>query len=120
MTGGIARKFRYHNLGEMATMGRFAATVSSPLFGLAATGPLAAALRRATYLARMPSDNHAAQVAGQLQRDASFTSCWHALLAADVLAYFRRELDTATTVRPVRARFANAQFVLSPSSKEIA
>jgi hypothetical protein len=87
MTGGIARKFRYHNLGEMATMGKFAATVSSPLFGLAATGPLAAALRRATYLARMPSANHAAQVAGQLQRVACFTSCWHALLAADVLAY---------------------------------
>jgi len=63
ITGGIPVKFRYQNLGEMQTMGRYAASVSSDVFGLGASGPVGAAMRRATYLLRMPNNRHRAQVA---------------------------------------------------------
>lgn len=63
ITGGIPVKFRYQNLGEMQTMGRYAASVSSDVFGLGASGPVGAAMRRATYLLRMPNGRHRAQVA---------------------------------------------------------
>lgn len=63
ITGGVPVKFRYQNLGEMVTTGRFAASVSSQVFGLGASGPVGAALRRATYLLRMPNARHRSQVA---------------------------------------------------------
>ena len=63
ITGGVPVKFRYQNLGEMVTTGRFAASVSSQVFGLGASGPIGAAMRRATYLLRMPNARHRSQVA---------------------------------------------------------
>jgi len=63
ITSGVPVKFRYQNLGEMVTMGRYAASVSSDVFGLGASGPLGSALRRATYLLRMPNARHRAKVA---------------------------------------------------------
>ena len=63
ITGGVPVKFRYQNLGEMVTMGRYAAGVSSEVFGLGASGAAGAAMRRVTYWLRMPNNSHRAKLA---------------------------------------------------------
>mmetsp|Transcript_43198 Transcript_43198/g.102007 ORF Transcript_43198/g.102007 Transcript_43198/m.102007 type:complete len:497 (+) Transcript_43198:176-1666(+) len=68
LTYGVPVKFRYQDLGEMMTHGAGGASVASAVFGLKASGPLAAAIRRATYLLRMPGLQHKAQVAGSWAR----------------------------------------------------
>jgi len=57
-TGGVPVNFRYHALGEMLSLGRAAASLASPLFGLSQKGRAAHLLRRATYLIRMPTSRH--------------------------------------------------------------
>jgi len=74
LTGGLPVKFRYQNLGEMMAFGPGAASVNSDVFGLKASGPLAAAIRRATYLIRMPGAQHRQKVAAS----------WAARLPGDI------------------------------------
>uniref|UniRef100_A0A7S0TUC0 FAD/NAD(P)-binding domain-containing protein n=1 Tax=Hemiselmis andersenii TaxID=464988 RepID=A0A7S0TUC0_HEMAN len=62
ITGGVPVNFRYHDLGEMLSLGNAAASLASPLFGLEARGELAHALRRGVYLLRMPTVRHKARV----------------------------------------------------------
>jgi len=59
------------DLGESLTLGPLAAGLSSPLFGLAVSGPVASALRRMIYLFRLPTSRHRAKVAGSWASRAS-------------------------------------------------
>ena len=55
--------FRYQHLGDMMLLGtRDAAMTPLGIDGLTVDGPLAAAARKAAYLYRMPTANHAAKV----------------------------------------------------------
>jgi len=63
LTRGIPIKFRYQALGEVLTFGRQSSALASPLFGLQVSGLAGWAMRRATYLVRMPGTAHTARVA---------------------------------------------------------
>jgi NADH dehydrogenase len=54
------RRFRYWHLGEMITLGKNAAAVSS--FGINLEGFLASLVRRLVYLQRLPTLRHRLQV----------------------------------------------------------
>ncbi|KAL9248154.1 hypothetical protein vseg_021509 [Gypsophila vaccaria] len=55
--------FRYQNLGEMMTLGRYAAAVTpSFIDGLTLDGPVGHAARKLAYLIRLPTDEHRIKV----------------------------------------------------------
>lgn len=60
--------FTYFHLGDMLTLGRGAAIVSS--FGLNLTGPLAGLIRRLAYIFRLPTLRHRVQVLKSLLKSA--------------------------------------------------
>lgn len=62
LAGKRMLSYRYTHLGEMLVLGARDASVSSPL-GLEVEGAAAWAMRRAAYLARMPTDKHRAKLA---------------------------------------------------------
>lgn len=62
LSGKRMLEYRYTHLGEMMVLGARDASVSSPL-GLELEGAAAWAMRRAAYLARMPTDKHRAKLA---------------------------------------------------------
>jgi demethylphylloquinone reductase len=62
LTGRPKLEYRYTHLGEMLVLGARDASVSSPL-GVEVEGATAWAMRRAAYLARMPTDSHRAKLA---------------------------------------------------------
>jgi demethylphylloquinone reductase len=61
LTGRPKLEYRYVHLGEMLVLGARDASVSSPL-GVEIDGAPAWAMRRAAYLARMPTDRHRAKL----------------------------------------------------------
>jgi NADH dehydrogenase len=64
IAGKRLHRFRYFHLGDMLTLGRGAAVVSS--FFLNLEGKLAAAVRRLAYILRLPTPRHRFQVLKQL------------------------------------------------------
>jgi demethylphylloquinone reductase len=62
LTGRQKLEYRYMHLGEMLVLGARDASVASPL-GVEVEGAAAWAMRRAAYLARMPTDRHRAKLA---------------------------------------------------------
>lgn len=62
LTGRPKLEYRYAHLGEMMVLGSNAATVTASV-GVEVDGKAAWAMRRAAYLARMPTDRHRARVA---------------------------------------------------------
>lgn len=62
LTGRRKLAYRYQHLGEMLVLGARDASVASPL-GVEIDGTAAWAMRRAAYLARMPTDRHRAKLA---------------------------------------------------------
>jgi len=62
LTGRAPLAYAQVYLGEMLTLGERAASVATP-FGVSLDGPAAAAVRRAAYLARMPTAGHRGRVA---------------------------------------------------------
>lgn len=62
LTGRRKLQYRYTQLGEMLVLGARDATVATEL-GVEVDGTAAWALRRAAYLARMPTDRHRAKLA---------------------------------------------------------
>ena len=56
--------FRYQHIGDMMVLGKTDAAVALPLGDATVDGPIAALLRRAAYLYRMPTDAHRAKLAG--------------------------------------------------------
>jgi len=62
LTGRPPLAYAQVYLGEMLTLGAGAASVATP-FGVSLDGPSAAAVRRAAYLARMPTAGHRGRVA---------------------------------------------------------
>lgn len=61
LLGKPLQKFRYLHLGDMMTLGKNDAIVSS--FGINLTGAIAALIRKTVYLQRMPTNRHRFQVA---------------------------------------------------------
>ena len=57
--------FKYQHLGDMMTLGKTDAAVALPLNLAVVDGPAAAALRRAAYLYRMPTNEHRAKLAAE-------------------------------------------------------
>ena len=67
--------FRYQHIGDMMVLGKTDAAVALPLGDATVDGPLAALLRRAAYLYRMPTDAHRAKLAGSwLEQSAKFAA----------------------------------------------
>lgn len=63
INGKPTRPFRYQHLGDMMLLGSTdAAMTPLGIEGLTLDGPVAAAIRKATYLYRMPTAGHAAKV----------------------------------------------------------
>lgn len=62
LTGKRKLEYRYTHLGEMLVLGAKDGSVCSA-FGVEAEGAAAWAMRRAAYLARMPTDRHRAKLA---------------------------------------------------------
>ena len=62
LTENAKLQYRYAHLGEMMVLGANDATLST-LLGVEVKGTAAWAMRRATYLARMPTDRHRMHVA---------------------------------------------------------
>ena len=55
--------FKYQHIGDMMVLGKTDAAVALPVGDATLDGPLAAALRRAAYLYRMPTNEHRAKLA---------------------------------------------------------
>ena len=67
--------FRYQHIGDMMVLGKTDAAVALPLGDATVDGPIAALLRRAAYLYRMPTDAHRAKLAGSwLEQSAKFAA----------------------------------------------
>ena len=65
--------FKYQHLGDMMVLGKVDAAVALPVGDATIDGPLAALLRRAAYLYRMPTNEHRAKLATNwLQQGAQF------------------------------------------------
>ena len=56
--------FKYQHIGDMMTTGAADAAVALPVGDVTVDGVAGAALRRAAYLYRMPTDEHRARLAG--------------------------------------------------------
>ena len=59
-----ALPFKYQHIGDMMTTGAADAAVALPVGDAVIDGVAGAALRRAAYLYRMPTDEHRARLAG--------------------------------------------------------
>ena len=55
--------FKYQHIGDMMVLGKTDAAVALPVGDATLDGPIAAALRRAAYLYRMPTNEHRAKLA---------------------------------------------------------
>ena len=55
--------FKYQHIGDMMVLGKTEAAVALPVGDATLDGPIAAALRRAAYLYRMPTNEHRAKLA---------------------------------------------------------
>ena len=64
--------FRYENLGEMLSLGDQSATIAALAQAVRLNGPVAYAVRRAVYAARMPTSTQAAKVGLSWAVDAAF------------------------------------------------
>ena len=72
VSGEALLPFRYENLGEMLSLGDQSATIAELAQAVRLNGPVAYAVRRAVYAARMPTSTQAAKVGLSWAVDAAF------------------------------------------------
>ena len=72
VSGEALLPFRYENLGEMLSLGDQSATIAALAQAVRLNGPVAYAVRRAVYAARMPTSTQAAKVGLSWAVDAAF------------------------------------------------